>query len=145
MAQFIWMLERRLEEGCQSYRSLWPLGNMALRLRLCSYPLSGKTVPYHCLSDCRHQLTGELSLNFLNISNVLVWWYRTLSPSGKGRNHLDPDHCSPTSLLPSGENGSGSRMFPGSPSALETRKESWGGVDAGRNAQQSLHEARTFP
>lgn len=34
MVHYTWRLQRRLPESCQSNQSTWPLGTMALRLRL---------------------------------------------------------------------------------------------------------------
>lgn len=68
-----------------------------------------------------------------------------LNLSGKGRNHLDFDYYLSTSLAPSWKDGSGSRISPDSPSALETRKESWGVMDMGQSTQQYLAQSTHIP
>lgn len=123
----MWRLERRLKEGYRSNQSTWSLGNTTWRLRLCVL----MRVALYQSSCCRPELARELSLDSPNISNHLIWWFWTLSPSVKRRNI-----CALTQFVHlRGSFMSGHRMLPGSPSALETRRSLGRGVDVGQSAQ----------
>lgn len=95
------------------------LGTMAQKLRLC---VLTRAALYRS-STLQTELAGELSLNFPNLSNLLRWWFWTLSPSvrrRKGTLYSDRNYPLPQLL-----HGSGCRIFLGSLSALETRKKPW--------------------
>lgn len=112
---------------------MWSLGNMVLRLRLRSHEGCSLLL----LKSLETSVNWRTISNFLNIPNV-SFGDTKLNLSGKGRNHLDLDYYLSTSLAPSWKDGSGSRISPDTPSALETRKESWGVMDIRQSTQQYL-------
>lgn len=122
MVYFIWRLERRLKEGGRSNQSTWSQGNTTLS-RGCSLPvkLLQTWVSWRAVS--------RFPKHFQSPHLVIL----NSQPLCKKEEHLYLDPIHPLTWL---FHGSGHRMFPGSPSALETRRNLGRGVDVGQSARQ---------